>query len=154
MLEVGNPGLTFPQQQAHFFAWCLIASPLLIGTDVVSGIDNQTLALLSGPELIAVSQDPLGIQGIKVSEPNLNGPECWARPLADGSVAALLLNRGEAPAQVTCTWEQIGIPSGAAADVRDLYLRKDLGQFTGSYAAQLGGTSAVMVKVKQQQEEA
>jgi alpha-galactosidase len=148
-IQVGNPGLTYPQQQAHFFAWCVIASPLLIGTDLVSGIDNATLALLSAPEVLAVSQDPLGVQGVRVTAPNLSGPECWARPLADGSVAALLLNRGGASAQVTCTWEELGLPAGATADVRDLWLRKDLGPSTGGFSAQLDGTSAMLVKVKQ-----
>lgn len=150
MLQVGNPGLTFGEQQAHYSAWAIIASPLLIGTDVGAGLDNATLAILSNPEVIAVSQDALGVQGIRVSPAAPSGTECWARPLADGSVAALLLNRGTTPATVTCTWSQLGLnqPNGSAA-VRDLWQRKDMGSFTSQYGVMVDGHAAVMVKVTQ-----
>jgi alpha-galactosidase len=147
LLQVGNPGLSVTEQQAHFFAWCIIASPLLLSTDLVSGLDNVTLALISAPEVLAVSQDPLGVQGYRVSPSNPAGPECWAKPLADGSVAALLLNRGEAADVVTCTWEEVGLPAGASAAVRDVFERKDLGSFTGSYGASVPAHGGLLVKV-------
>ena len=150
MLQVGNPGLTFNEQKAHFSAWAIVAAPLLIGSDIVSGLDNATMSILSAPEVIAVNQDPLGVQGIRVSPSSPSGPECWAKPLEDGSVAAMLLNRGPASAPVTCTWQQIGLkdPSGAA-DVRDLWARSDLGSFTASYTATVESHDAVVVKVTQ-----
>lgn len=150
MLQVGDAGLTFDEQKAHFSAWAIVAAPLLIGTDVVSGLDAPTLSILAAPEVIAVNQDPLGVQGVRVSPPAPNGGECWAKPLADGSVAAMLLNRGPAAATVTCTWAEIGLkdPAGAAR-VRDLWARADLGSFTGSYSASVDSHAAVVVKVAQ-----
>ena len=62
MLQVGNPGLSDTEARAHFSAWCIVAAPLLIGADIVSGLDNATLAILGAPELVAVDQDPLGVQ--------------------------------------------------------------------------------------------
>lgn len=56
MLEVGNVGLSFDEQLSHFALWCVMAAPLLIGTDVHSA-SNNTLAILGAPELIAVDQD-------------------------------------------------------------------------------------------------
>jgi alpha-galactosidase len=45
MLEVGNKGLTIAEQRTHFALWCMVKSPLLIGSDVRS-IANDSLALL------------------------------------------------------------------------------------------------------------
>ncbi len=148
MLQVGNPGLSLDEQRSHFGAWAVIASPLLIGTDLVSGIDPATLAVLGAPEVVAVSQDPLGVQGVRVSASAPTGTECWARPLADGSVAVLLLNRGLPNATATCTWAEIGLKNPAgAADVRDLWARADLGSFTAQYGAALSGHASMLVKV-------
>jgi hypothetical protein len=151
VLQVGNAGLSPTEAKAHFAAWALIASPLLIGTDISNGVDAATLAILAAPEVIGVSQDPLGVQGVRVSPHAPAGTECWARPLADGTVAALLLNRGPAPAAATCTFAQLGLkdPAGAAT-VRDLEARADLGTFTASFSVPaLASHAARLVKVAQ-----
>ena len=91
------------------------------------------------------------MQGVRVSAAAPSGGECWARPLADGTVAALLLNRGLTPANVTCTFSELGLknPTGAAT-VRDLEARADLGSFTASYTAHaLASHAAMLVKVAQ-----
>jgi alpha-galactosidase len=151
MLQVGDAGLSPDEARSHFAAWCVVAAPLLISNDLVSGIDAETLAILSAPEVIAVQQDALGVQGVRVSPAAPAGAECWARPLADGSVAALLLNRGATPASVTCSWAELGLkdPAGAAA-VRDLWARADLGTATGAYTAKgLRAHASALVKVQQ-----
>ena len=61
MLEVGNKGLSISEQRTHFALWCLVKSPLLIGSDVRS-IAADSLALLKNKELIAINQDKLGVQ--------------------------------------------------------------------------------------------
>ncbi len=152
MLEIGNPGLSFEEQKAHMAAWIIMCSPLLIGTDIVSGIDNETMFILSAPEVLAITQDPLGIQGIRVTPANSTGTECWARPLSDGSVVALFLNRGSSSSvSITCTYAELGLknPNGSGT-VRDLWAQKDLGSFTASYTANgVAGQSGVFVKVTQ-----
>ncbi len=55
MLEVGR-SLTDEEDRTHFGMWCVMESPLLIGCDL-GRIRPQALALLSNPELIALSQD-------------------------------------------------------------------------------------------------
>ncbi len=151
MLQLGNAGLSPEEARTHFFAWAVVAAPLLIATDLVSGLDSDTLALLSAPEVVAVDQDAMGVQGIRVSPPAPQGSECWARPLADGSVAALLVNRGQGVADATCTFAQLGLrdPTAPAA-ARDLWLRKGLGNFTGSFtAAALPSHGSMLVKFQQ-----
>lgn len=62
MLEVGNPGLSVPEARSHFSLWCLIKSPLLIGSDLTK-ISKDYLDILKNKEVIAISQDTLGHQG-------------------------------------------------------------------------------------------
>jgi len=45
----------------------------------------------------------------------------------------LLLNKIEAPADLTVTWDKIGL--AGAQKVRDLWEGKDLGEFKGSFTA-------------------
>lgn len=135
LLLVGDAGLTFTEQQSQFSAWVLVMAPLLISADVVDGLNTDSLYILSAPEVLAVHQDTLGVQGIRVSAANSSGTECWAKPLADGSVAALFFNRGDTADDVTCSWSELGLPSDATALVRDLWNRNDIGNFTGSYTA-------------------
>lgn len=60
MLEVGR-GMTQEEDHTHFAVWCMMSSPLLIGCDLTK-IKPATLKLLTDKELIAVDQDPLGLQ--------------------------------------------------------------------------------------------
>lgn len=46
---------------ASRFQWCLLAAPLLAGNDLTT-MSNQTLAILTAPELIEVNQDSLVVQ--------------------------------------------------------------------------------------------
>jgi alpha-galactosidase len=65
MLEVGNGGMTTDEYQAHFSLWALMKAPLLIGCDITM-MSNATKAILMNPEVIAWSQDGLGVQGRRV----------------------------------------------------------------------------------------
>eukprot|EP00662_Eupelagonemidae_sp_cell21_P026084 gene26084-37952_t len=59
MLEVGNGALSAGESRLHFALWCLIKSPLIIGSDI-RALSGDDLELLTNAELIAVNQDPLG----------------------------------------------------------------------------------------------
>jgi len=66
VLEVGNGGMSDAEYVAHFSLWSISKAPLLIGCDVTK-MSNATLSILTNPEVIAVNQDPLGVQGKKVA---------------------------------------------------------------------------------------
>ena len=57
-------------------------------------MDDFTFGLLSNDEVLAVDQDPLGKQATRVKEDLKAGIEVWRRPLADGTIAVGLFNRG------------------------------------------------------------
>lgn len=54
-------GLTYAEEEAHFGMWCIMSSPLLLGCDI-EYIPEETMRIITNPELIAVNQDPLGLQ--------------------------------------------------------------------------------------------
>jgi alpha-galactosidase len=115
----------------------------LAGNDL-SKMTPETLAILTNPEVIAVDQDPLGAQGHRVAQ---EGPlEVWVKPLADGSRAVGLFNRGESLMPVTAYFRDIGI--GDTASVRDLWEKSDLGVFKVSFTVQVPTHGVVMLKVK------
>ena len=60
MLEVGR-GISQEEDHTHFAVWCMMSSPLLIGCDLTK-IKPETLKLLTDKKLIAINQDPLGLQ--------------------------------------------------------------------------------------------
>ena len=64
MLEIGR-GLTQVEEETHFGMWCIMSSPLLVGCDLTT-IPEASLALLKNRELIALNQDPLGLQAYVV----------------------------------------------------------------------------------------
>jgi hypothetical protein len=66
VLEVGNGGMTDTEYVTHFSLWAISKAPLLIGCDV-RNMSAATLATLTNAEVIAVNQDPLGVQGKKVA---------------------------------------------------------------------------------------
>ena len=144
MLEVGNGGMTSTEYQAHFSFWCLLAAPLMAGNDLRT-MKPETRDILTNREVIAVDQDPLGRQGSKVRDDG--DQEVWARSLADGSRAVILLNRSSKPAQITVNWTEIGYPKTLGAKVRDLWQHKDWGTFKGGYSATVAGHGVVMVKI-------
>jgi alpha-galactosidase len=144
MLEVGNGGLNQAENRAHFSFWCLLAAPLMAGNDL-QGMKPEIKEILTNPEVIAVDQDPLGMQGRKVWD---NGPqEVWFKPLSDGSKAVILFNRGNETGPITVRWEDIGLFPGGSATVRDLWAKKDLGAFTGKFETKVGPHDVAMLRI-------
>jgi len=148
MLEVGNGGMTTTEYTSHFSLWCLAKAPLLIGCDITR-MSQATLAILTAPEVIAINQDPLGVQGHKVNITNGNGGalEVWAGPVSGGSTAVILFNRSNVQASITAHWSDIGVKEGTAVTVRDLWARNNLGTFTNSFQASVASHGVVFVKL-------
>ena len=132
MLEVGNGSLSDNQNRAHFGMWAMMASPLIAGNDLRS-MSAATKAILTATEVIAIDQDALGVQGTRIK--GKGALEVWKKKLSGtNTVAVALLNRTNAAADIAVTWDEAGLPTGAAI-VRDVWAKSDLGSFTGTYMA-------------------
>lgn len=105
MLEVGN-GLSVNQDRAHFTMWCMMASPLILGNDV-RNMSDETKAILTNRDLIAIDQDKLGVQGLRflIRE----GLEYWFKPLSNGDWAMTIFNPTRQPLSCSLNWQDFNL---------------------------------------------
>jgi len=144
MLEVGNGGMEPDEYRTHMALWVLLAAPLLAGNDLRS-MTAETKELLMNREVIAVDQDPKGVQGHRIWD---EGPlEIWVKPLADQSRAVGLFNRGESALSITLNLRALGM--SGPAKLRDLWEHKDLGPVQDSYTAEVPKHGVMMLRVSQ-----
>ncbi|MDI7774003.1 glycoside hydrolase family 27 protein [Asticcacaulis sp. EMRT-3] len=142
MLEVGNGGMTDNEYRAHFSLWAMLAAPLIAGNDL-SNMSEATKTILLNKDVIAVDQDTLGREGHRVSK---DGDfEVWARPLANGDTAVILLNRSAAPHSMTADWKALGLP--AKKDVKDLWSKAVKKNVQTGYTADVPSHAVVMIRV-------
>ena len=106
MLEVGNGSLTFEENKSHFTLWCMMAAPLILGNDIRKFIkadgtvdeENKTLSILKNREVIAIDQDPLGVQCRRVRKDGL--VDILVKPLENRELAVCFFNKGPSEKQV------------------------------------------------------
>ncbi len=161
MLEVGNGGMTDTEYTTHMSLWCLLASPLLAGNDLRT-MTPSIKDILTNKEVIAVDQDALGKQAVRVFPPappeesasisvkegrsQTGGDfQVFSRPLADGGHAVGLFNLSAATAKVTAKWGDIGITG--SHKVRDLWAHSDLGSFDNEFGADVPSHGVVMIRI-------
>ncbi|HEY4393749.1 MAG TPA: NPCBM/NEW2 domain-containing protein [Polyangia bacterium] len=123
------------EYQSHFSLWAIAAAPLIMGNNPTKVAGNpDILAILTNKEVIALDQDALGLQGTVVWQSADGNLSVWAKPLNEaGARGVVLLNAGDAPADVGFTLPMIGL-GGGTAKARDLVAHADLGSFTDAYA--------------------
>jgi len=143
ILQIGLHKMNNDEGRTQMALWSILAAPLLAGNDLPS-MTQETLDILTNPEVIAVDQDRLGVQGHRVWEEG--ALEVWMKPLADGSKAVGLFNRSEGSLPMSVRFADVEV--GRTAHVRDLWARKDMGAFTESYTADVPKHGVVLVKVK------
>lgn len=100
MLEVGN-GMTVNEDRAHFAMWCMMASPLILGNDI-RNMSEETKAIILNREAIAINQDKLGVQCLKLG--SQNGLDIYFKPLSEGAWALCFLNATEQPITFGINW--------------------------------------------------
>jgi len=142
MLEIGNGGMTADEYRTHMSLWALLAAPLLAGNDLRT-MSDETKSILMNAEVIAIDQDPDAQPVKKISEQG--SLVIAARPLLHHDLAVGLFNRGDAPAQMTVTWKQLGFRG--KLQVRDLWAHKDLGRFADQFSAKVPRHGVVLITV-------
>lgn len=127
MLEVGR-GLSTEEDKTHFGMWCIMSSPLLIGCDLTT-IPETSLALLKNKELIALNQDPLGLQAYVAQRDK----DCYVlvKDIEEkrGTVRAVAFYNASDSVYEFCTPLQ-ALELGGNVKVRDLVKRTELEKVT------------------------
>ena len=130
MLEVGR-GLTEEEDKTHFGMWCMMSSPLLIGCDM-HDIKGNALALMQNKELIALDQDPLGLQAYVVKREK--GGYVLVKDVEEKystKRAIAFYNPTDAAISMSINFSQVDL--GGAVKVRDLFEKADKGTYEGSF---------------------
>jgi len=123
MLEVGNGTLSESEQRSHFSLWSILSAPLLAGHDLTT-MSETTRSILTNPEVIALDQDPIGLQGALVRDEG--ALQIFAKPLEGcGARGVVLLNREDAAVSTTLSWSEIWLAQGATS-ARDLWAHQEL----------------------------
>ncbi len=144
MLVVGMNGFSAAQNRTHMGLWAISGAPLLAGNNLAT-MSAETRAILTNREVLAVDQDPLGRQGVKVAE-DLSGRQVYSKVLSGtGRRAVLLLNRTTSPAAITARWSDLGL--AGPATVRNLWTGTDAGTFDGDYTVTVPAREAVLLTV-------
>uniref|UniRef100_UPI0018D1C390 NPCBM/NEW2 domain-containing protein n=1 Tax=Streptomyces clavuligerus TaxID=1901 RepID=UPI0018D1C390 len=143
MLEVGNGGMTDTEYRSHFSLWSVMAAPLLIGTDLRKATPG-TLDILADREVIAVDQDPLGVQATVVR--SANGHWVLAKPLANGDLAVALFNETEQSAAIATTAAELGLPKRSGYAIRDLW-QKNTSHTAGAIGATLPAHATALFRI-------
>jgi hypothetical protein len=136
--------LTPNEQYTHVSLWCMIGSPLLIGCDLAA-LDAFTRNLLVNDEVIAVSQDRLGMAARRIR--HTDAESVWTRPLVDGSLAVALVNRYPLAREIKVPFLDLGL-GGGQYFVRDLWRQRCEGKHSGFYAVKVPPHGTHLVRIR------
>lgn len=126
MLILGNYGLSYDQSKTQMAVWAILAAPLIMSNDLKT-VRPEIRDILINREIIAVNQDPLGIQGRRVLLKN--NIEVWARPITPNTEAgeysyavAFVSRRTDgAPYSIKVTLKELGLKNTKGYKVKDLF---------------------------------
>ncbi len=112
-------GMTTAEAQAQLSMWAIVSAPLILGSDP-RALSATSIAMLKNRQVIAIDQDPLGIQGTPVQQQGAG--QVWGKPLAGGDRAVALLNRGPTALWITTSATAIGLPLARDYRLHDLWM--------------------------------
>ena len=152
MLVVGMVGwsknlhqtkLTPDEQYSHISLWCLLSAPLLIGCDL-ERLDDFTIGLLSNDEVLAIDQDALGRQAVRVA--TMNAIDVYKKDLEDGSWALGFFNRGDTPQSASFD-KLIRLGIRGRVHVRDLWRQANLPDANGNLPVSVPPHGVLLLKL-------
>ena len=139
-------GLTQNEEEAHFALWCIMSSPLALGFDL-EYMPEETFKLITNPELIAINQDPLGLQAYVVQHEGDTYALVKDIVKAGGRQRAVALyNPSDEPAGFDLPLASIEL--AGKVQIRDLVRREDCGIAEGSIKMEVPAHSVRLLSVK------
>jgi alpha-galactosidase len=141
-------GMSAAQFRTQLSMWAMLAAPLMISANLTS-ISATSQATVNNPEVIAIDQDPAGVQGTLLT--SVGAGQVWVKPLSNdrsGSDqrAVALLNRGSAPLKIATSALAVGMPAAERYLLRNLWTHTTQ-TTSGPIAAEVPGDSTVLLRV-------
>ena len=148
MLEVGR-SMSSEEDKTHFGIWCIMSSPLLIGCDMTT-LRSEAFDLMTNRDLIALDQDPLGLQAYVVQHEGETYVLVKDIEERFGTVRAVAFyNPADEPCHMGIDLRDLDLAGGAA--VRDLFERKDIGTVTDRLEADVPAHGARIYRLAAKQ---
>jgi alpha-galactosidase len=138
-----DQGMSATQFRSQLSMWAMLAAPLMI-SDNLTKISANSLAAVQNSEVLAIDQDPAGVQGTLLS--SSGDGEVWVKPLLGGSRAIALLNRGSSPIDIQTSAGAAGLPSAASYALRNVWTHTTSSTF-GAIQAVVPGDSTLLLRV-------
>lgn len=126
--------------------WILIH--LIVGSDVRT-LSSDSMETLTNPEIIAISQDPLGQAASTVGVGNQDGGnlQVYAKAMEDGSYAVALLNRGGVTADMSISPQRDLTVAWDKYTVRDVWKHETTGPYDTPYMVEVIGHEAKILRL-------
>lgn len=131
--NVGVKGCTQEEYRLHFAAWCLLASPLMIGCDIRE-MSEETKAVLTNRALIDILRDE------RQNRPYIlrhNSDDCpiIVRALGNGDLAIGFFNLSDSDAWIRLCSDDVGVPfsQGKTLEGTEVYTGEKLRAVNGTF---------------------
>ncbi|KAF6026996.1 NAGA [Bugula neritina] len=128
-LIIGDFGLTYDQWRAQMALWAIFAAPLIMSVDL-RNMDSEAAKILLNKNVIAVNQDPLGKQGVRIYKDT--SIQTFRRELKDGNMAVAILrtSKGPTPARLDRSLKDLGLSAAVSYDCYETFQGKFIGSLS------------------------
>ena len=148
------PGQRLEEYRTQFSVYSIAASPLIVATDIRNMTGTMRSVLLN-PEVLAVNQLASQAGDVVGSVASAGGhAQVWARSIAGGSgLYAAIVNFDDRPrpSAITVPFAMLNAGWGdqTKLTVRDLWVRRDLGELVGRVRVELAPHDTAMLRLSQ-----
>ncbi len=122
------------EYRSQMSMWCMVSAPLMIGSDI-RNMDESTRNILLNKDIIAIDQDELGKQGVRVFRKD--GLEAWQKPLSGDRVAIAYLNRNSWDGTLSASWKDLELDPDLRYSVYDVWEHEEVNHQEGMLSARL-----------------
>jgi len=148
--NVGLAGCTDIQYRTHYSIWALLGSPLMIGCDIRE-MNDATKKILTNEDLIAVDQDPLCRQPVKLS--GIWAGEdmvLYSRDLSNGDIAVGLFNLSGEKGVARFNLDELALPfsTGKTLEMKDLWTKETFRVTNSSFSKELEAYDCAVYRAK------
>ena len=149
-LTVGMGRMSTSEYRTEMTIYAVLATPLILSLDLTT-MDSSLMDIVGNPEVIAVNQDPLCLQGSLVRAENAT--ETWVKTCQDGDFVVAVINKGaeaqDVYVRIDGNFDSDFFPATInSVRVRDLWKRENLGHREGLWRISgLGPHQARMFRV-------
>ena len=170
MLQVGcahgpggsnDPGLSDDEAAAHFGAWCVVSSPLVLSMDLtnatvmdkvwplVTNTDalrvNQAWAGFSGSVFLSAPAETVVLRDAVAAEAPIPAWQAFNKPLSATEIAVFVMNHAATSATITIPFSAVPGLSSVNVNAYDVWAQKALGPVSNSWTVQLRSHQSAFV---------